>query len=79
MTAQEAVAYIVEEKFRVLDNPFLTFNEFLDPKGDIEEFDDYNDEDIDIGYCQGCGRYGYAGKTCIRKIDGQMEECGEFL
>lgn len=36
-------------------------------------------DDKEIGTCQGCGSYGWQGDTCIRKIDGRMEECGEYL
>lgn len=35
-------------------------------------------EDIDIGVCW-CGQYGNLGRIHNRMIDGQMEECGEYL
>lgn len=31
------------------------------------------------GRCGGCGRYGTYGKACFRMLDGQMEECGQFV
>lgn len=31
------------------------------------------------GRCGGCGRYGKFGTPCFRKLDGVMEECGEFV
>jgi hypothetical protein len=37
-----------------------------------------DEEDIDIGICW-CGQYGRLGSIHNRMIDGQMEECGEYL
>ena len=42
-------------------------------------YDDEEDEIPEIGTCQGCGAYGYLGRTHNRKIDGILEECGEYL
>lgn len=38
------------------------------------------DDAIDsLGTCGGCGRYGTYGKACFRMLDGQMQECGQFV
>lgn len=33
----------------------------------------------DLAICGGCGRYGKYGKSCFRMLDGELEECGQFV
>lgn len=40
------------------------------------DYDDEEEGDIDIATCPGCGSYGITGSICIRRIDGELEECG---
>lgn len=37
---------------------------------------DIEEEDIDIATCPGCGSYGVFDSVCIRRFDGELEECG---
>lgn len=43
-----------------------------------EKWRQYEDENP-TGWCPGCGRYGRYGSSCFRMLDGQMEECGQFV
>lgn len=46
-------------------------------------FDDFVYEDIDLnfdlGTCEGCGAYGKVKTAHYRNVDGEMQECGEFV
>lgn len=74
-TAREAAP--MGELISVEFVPIRESVEYLDASP-LAPWDEDEDEVEDIGVC-GAGHYGTLGNTCIRRIDGRLEECGQFV